>query len=113
MLGTGGGGGLLIWAAPVQWAEKDIRLIMSLQGESCQRRVANRVAPLIPEAAAASSASDDDDDDDAAAELLRRRCAFFFLGEGVQAFAAHPRQVKPKWCRANPLAWGSEVGRLL
>lgn len=84
---------------------------MSLQGESCQRRVANRVAPLIPEAATASN-DDDDDDDDAAAELLRRRCAFFF-GEGVQAFAAHPRQVKPKWCRANPLAWGSEVRRLL
>lgn len=51
---------------------------MSLQGESCQHRVANRVAPLIPEAAAAA---DDDDDDDDGAELLRRRCAFlnFFL----------------------------------
>lgn len=48
--GAGGGGGLLIWAAAIQRAEKDIRLIMSQQGESCQHRVANRVAPLIPEA---------------------------------------------------------------
>lgn len=82
--GQEGRGGLLIWAAPVQWAEKDIRLIMSLQGESCQRRVANRVAPLIPEAAAAASDDDDDDDDDAAAELLRRRCAFFFGERGFK-----------------------------
>lgn len=69
-----GGGGLLIreaMAAVVQRAEKDIRLIMSLQGKSCQHRVANRVTLLIPEAATTNAGDDDD-----AAELLQCRCAF-------------------------------------